>query len=172
MNPVDLDALRRNLHEYDPSLPRCPKKIEEHRNYAPSTVEFNSPEWDNYTVTYHVPCCRPERHEGDCRNSRRVMGWPGMKTLNALIDEVEYLRRQTQEDRTMDPRYDQRTIGTCSRCGGLVTVPTVWNGVIPPTPTCAYCGAVAASSWVGPTLPVIPTVPAPAVQTTTGSNSQ
>ena len=35
-------------------------------------------------------------------------------------------------------------IGTCSRCGGTVTVPDVWGGVIPPTPTCSACGATAA----------------------------
>ncbi len=38
-----------------------------------------------------------------------------------------------------------RILGTCSRCGGPVTVPAVWNGTIPPTPTCGRCGAVAVS---------------------------
>lgn len=33
------------------------------------------------------------------------------------------------------------TIGTCSICGGAVTVPDLWGGVIPPTPTCSKCGA-------------------------------
>lgn len=33
-------------------------------------------------------------------------------------------------------------IGTCSLCGGAVTVPTLWGGIIPPTPTCSSCGAV------------------------------
>lgn len=168
---MKLDDLRRQLVEYDPSLPRCPRKVAEHRNYAPEYMRDDDPEWSDYTITTYTPCCRPTGHEGECRNSRRVMGWPGIKTLNALIDEVEQLRRLAEE-RAMEPRYDQRAIGTCSQCGGLVTVPAVWAGVIPPTPTCSACGAVAPSPWVGPILPVIPTVPAPAVQTTTGSNSQ
>lgn len=33
------------------------------------------------------------------------------------------------------------TIGTCSLCGGAVTLPTVWLGIVPPTPTCSTCGA-------------------------------
>lgn len=38
---------------------------------------------------------------------------------------------------------DYNTIGTCSICGGPVTVPTVWFEVQPPTPTCKSCGAIA-----------------------------
>ena len=34
-----------------------------------------------------------------------------------------------------------KTIGTCSCCGGRVTVPEPWMAVIPPTPTCQSCGA-------------------------------
>ncbi len=34
-----------------------------------------------------------------------------------------------------------RVIGTCSLCGGAVTVPTVFHSTIPPTPTCSGCGA-------------------------------
>lgn len=45
-------------------------------------------------------------------------------------------------------------IGTCSICGGRVTVPTVWHGIIPPTPTCEYCGATAAAH--GPVIPMQP----------------
>lgn len=50
-----------------------------------------------------------------------------------------------------------RTIGTCSLCGGAVTVPDAWLGVIPPVPTCSKCGATAAE----PHGPVIPMKPAP-----------
>lgn len=32
-------------------------------------------------------------------------------------------------------------VGTCSKCHGPVTVPGIWGGIIPPTPTCARCGA-------------------------------
>ena len=45
-------------------------------------------------------------------------------------------------------------IGTCSRCGGTVTVPDVWGGVIPPTPTCSACGATAAGH--GPIIQMNP----------------
>jgi len=43
-----------------------------------------------------------------------------------------------------------QTIGTCSLCGGRVTLPTVWHGVAPPTPTCESCHATAKSH--GPTI--------------------
>jgi len=33
------------------------------------------------------------------------------------------------------------TVGTCSCCGGRVTVPDNWLSVIPPVPTCKQCGA-------------------------------
>jgi hypothetical protein len=46
------------------------------------------------------------------------------------------------------------TIGTCSLCGGPVQVPSVWMGVVPPTPACASCGATAAQH--GPVIPMLP----------------
>lgn len=36
-------------------------------------------------------------------------------------------------------------IGICIQCGGQVCVPTVWQGTIPPIPTCVLCGAHAAN---------------------------
>lgn len=33
------------------------------------------------------------------------------------------------------------TIGTCSNCGGRVTVPQLWSATVPPIPTCQGCGA-------------------------------
>lgn len=45
-----------------------------------------------------------------------------------------------------------KCIGTCSLCGGEVCTPDVWAGIMPPTPTCNRCGAVAASS--GPIIPM------------------
>lgn len=45
-------------------------------------------------------------------------------------------------------------VGSCSLCGGPVTIPTVWMAVIPPVPRCAHCGAVAASH--GPVIPMRP----------------
>lgn len=32
-------------------------------------------------------------------------------------------------------------IGTCSLCGGAVTTPQLWHGVLPPVPSCSSCGA-------------------------------
>lgn len=34
------------------------------------------------------------------------------------------------------------TLGTCSLCGGVVTIPTVYMSTSSPVPTCASCGAV------------------------------
>lgn len=45
------------------------------------------------------------------------------------------------------------TCGTCSLCGGRVTVPDHWLSVVPPTPTCEQCGAVAAEH--GPVIPMV-----------------
>ena len=45
-------------------------------------------------------------------------------------------------------------VGTCSICGGRVTVPSVWHGVIPPIPTCESCGAMAAQH--GPIIQMQP----------------
>ncbi len=45
-----------------------------------------------------------------------------------------------------------QTIGTCSLCGGPVQIPQMWGGLVPPDPTCAKCGAVAAR--YGPVIPM------------------
>lgn len=47
------------------------------------------------------------------------------------------------------------TVGTCSLCGGAVTVPTIVGSVVPPTPTCSQCGAVPKEPH-GPTIPMQP----------------
>ena len=47
------------------------------------------------------------------------------------------------------------TVGTCSNCGGPVQTPDMWGSVIPPTPTCARCGAVAAAPF-GPVIQMVP----------------
>jgi hypothetical protein len=59
-----------------------------------------------------------------------------------------------------------QVIGTCSLCGGRVTVPTVWMGIVPPDPTCGSCGAVKASHG-----PVIEMQPARRQQAVTSSNA-
>jgi len=50
---------------------------------------------------------------------------------------------------------DNRTIGTCSICGGPVTVPFAWYSVVPPVPSCKRCGAIMKQ----PEMPVIPMEP-------------
>ena len=47
------------------------------------------------------------------------------------------------------------TIGTCSRCGGPVQIPTYWYGTVPPIPACAHCGALATRAY-GPVIPTEP----------------
>lgn len=47
------------------------------------------------------------------------------------------------------------TVGYCGSCGGDVTVPSVWHGVIPPRPTCESCGRTALDPNK-PTLPMRP----------------
>lgn len=45
-----------------------------------------------------------------------------------------------------------QVVGTCSICGGVVTVPLTWTSIIPDVPTCSGCGAVAAAH--GPVIPM------------------
>lgn len=53
------------------------------------------------------------------------------------------------------------TIGTCSLCGGRVSIPAAWMATIPPTPTCQSCGAIGASHG-----PIVPMRPAPRFDST------
>jgi hypothetical protein len=46
-----------------------------------------------------------------------------------------------------------RTIGTCGKCGGAVTVPAIWMGIHPPTPQCVVCKAVPKECH-GPVIPM------------------
>lgn len=57
------------------------------------------------------------------------------------------------------------TVGTCSICGGRVTVPTFFHSIIPAVPTCEQCGAEAAQYGQ-----VIPMKPAPRQIFTTTTN--
>lgn len=43
--------------------------------------------------------------------------------------------------------YDKVVLGTCSLCGGPVSVPAVWHGIVPPKPRCEQCGAVKADEY-------------------------
>jgi len=81
---LDLEALKAKLAEYDPAAPKCPLQITRHR-LVPDP-------YGDYDETTYVPCCRPQGHEGECRNARQVMGWPGLETVSQLIAEAERLR--------------------------------------------------------------------------------
>ena len=54
---------------------------------------------------------------------------------------------------------NKTTIGICSICGGVVTLPAVWDGILAPDPSCESCGAVKRSTF-GPFM-VVPMRPAP-----------
>jgi len=81
---LDLEALKAKLAEYDPAAPKCPLQITRHR----TDLDF----YEDYDMITYVPCCRPEGHEGECRNARPVMGWPDFQTVSQLVAEVERLR--------------------------------------------------------------------------------
>lgn len=49
-----------------------------------------------------------------------------------------------------------RAIGTCSNCGGRVSVPKAWMSVTPAIPRCESCGACMAQPH-GPVVPMAPT---------------
>ena len=91
---LDLDALEARLPEYDPEAPKCPKTVEDVRSYAPDHMEPDDPEYDDFKMVHRVPCCRPEGHEGECRSTRRLLGWPGYATLKELLAEVRRLRME------------------------------------------------------------------------------
>lgn len=65
---------------------------------------------------------------------------------------IEKTRRIGKGRKKMKARMNERTIGQCSMCGGRVTLPEYWHGVVPPVPTCQECGAVAKPS--GPVIPM------------------
>ena len=87
---INTAGLRVKLRVYDQTLPRCQKRIVRVSNHAPDYVaEEERGEWE-MRLTY--PCGELEGHEGQCREGRAVLGWPGFATLTTLLDEVERLR--------------------------------------------------------------------------------
>lgn len=63
-------------------------------------------------------------------------------------------------DNNSIPIYPGRSvIGSCSICGGPVTVHTIWHCVIPDTPRCEQCGAVKKEEYRGPVIPMVPAQP-------------
>lgn len=54
----------------------------------------------------------------------------------------------------------KRTVGTCSRCGGRVSVPVIWLSTVPPVPTCERCRGTARNAY-GPVVEMDPPSPDP-----------
>jgi hypothetical protein len=50
------------------------------------------------------------------------------------------------------------TVGTCSICGGRVSVPDIWMGIYPPIPQCDSCHAMQTQPH-GPVVPMTPLQP-------------
>ena len=96
---IDLESLKARLAEYDPNAPKCPQRVSRHSNYAPDHVSSSDSTYHDYDMATHSPCCRPEGHEGECRNSRSVMGWPGFATVSALLTEIERLRGEVDHEK-------------------------------------------------------------------------
>jgi hypothetical protein len=86
---IDLDALEARLLEYDPEAPRCRRKVEE---IVRDRLDYAADDEAYYTIRLQHPCCRPDGHEGECRNTRRLLGWPGYRVLSELVAEVRRLR--------------------------------------------------------------------------------
>ena len=86
---LDIQALKAKLREYDKSLPMCPKTIEKKLDWSPDWCQEGHPDWESYQHTQSTPCCRPAAHEGECRNTRPVLGWPGYDVLKELIESYE-----------------------------------------------------------------------------------
>lgn len=80
---LDLAALRKKLREYDKDVPRCP------------ITRQKEVSWDDFSGYQTVTCCRPEGHEGECRNSRLVLGWPGYEVIKELIRLAEIATNAT-----------------------------------------------------------------------------
>ena len=98
---IDLDALKARLAEYDDARPRCQGKVARTINCAPDWLPSDDTIYSEYLITTYSPCCRPEGHAGECRNSRLILGWPGFVTVSALVAEVEHLREKNADLRVM-----------------------------------------------------------------------
>ena len=94
---IDLDALKARLAEYDDARPRCQGKVARTINCAPDWLPSDGTIYSEYLITTYSPCCRPEGHADECRNSRLILGWPGFVTVSALVAEVERLRHEVAD---------------------------------------------------------------------------
>ena len=113
---IDLDAIKAKLAEYDDARPRCPQKVARTVNCAPDYLTTKHAEYHDYDLTTYSPCCRPEGHEGECRNSRLILGWPGHATLKALVAEVADLRNENHKLRDV---LEWINVQCPSKCSGV-----------------------------------------------------
>ena len=95
---IDLDALKARLAEYDDARPRCQGKVVRTINCAPDWLPSDDTIYSEDLIVTYSPCCRPEGHADECRNSRLILGWPGFVTVSALVAEVEHLRAERHLD--------------------------------------------------------------------------
>ena len=122
---IDLESLKSHLAEYDPNAPKCLQRVLRHSNYAPDHISSSDSTYHDYDMVTHSPCCRPEGHEGECRNSRSVMGWPGFATVSALLAEIERLRaiigdqQILLDEHSMDNRHAYEEGGNGERAAVL-----------------------------------------------------
>lgn len=116
---IDLEDLKAKLAEYDPTAPKCQLQIERH------CID----PYGDYDETTYAPCCRPEGHEGECRNARQVIGWPGFQTVSQLVAEVERLRemllnagwpRESDELAALALRYERAAVVAYLRNEGSI----------------------------------------------------
>jgi len=90
LNDDDIRIISAGLREYDPDHPRC-------RTIVHTPVHETDGFDDPYETYREDTCVRPKGHDGGCRTSRPVMGWPGYRRIAALLESYLTLRDEHAE---------------------------------------------------------------------------